>query len=104
MNFKGTWHIFEMEVWDEDYFNCEVQAYIKIDSNDFGHFQFGLVSCDIDGDYTGDERFEFTFEGNAELDMVSGSGWLKMINYDLLEGEFRFHLGDDSMFRAKRAK
>ena len=30
----GEWHIQEMEMWDADYFNMEVQAYIKINSND----------------------------------------------------------------------
>ena len=29
--FTGTWHIYEMSMWDEDYFNMEVQAYIQID-------------------------------------------------------------------------
>lgn len=26
----GTWHITEMEMWDEDYINLEQQAYIRI--------------------------------------------------------------------------
>jgi hypothetical protein len=26
----GLWHIYEMEMWDEDYFNMEVQTYIEI--------------------------------------------------------------------------
>ena len=29
MDFTGTWHIYEMEMWDEYYFNMEVQAYIS---------------------------------------------------------------------------
>ena len=29
MDFTGTWHIYEMEAWDEDYFNMDVQAYIR---------------------------------------------------------------------------
>ena len=49
VNFIGTWYIYEMEMWDEDYFNMEVQAYIKIVSNSCGDFQFGLVSGEIDG-------------------------------------------------------
>ncbi|GAN32690.1 MAG: hypothetical protein UZ01_00066 [Candidatus Brocadia sinica] len=24
MNFIGTWYIYEMEMWDEDYFNMEM--------------------------------------------------------------------------------
>jgi hypothetical protein len=29
--FIGTWHIYEMSEWDEDYFNMETQAYIEIE-------------------------------------------------------------------------
>jgi hypothetical protein len=38
-----------MELWDEDYFNMEVQAYITIEPNNRGCFQFGLVSGEING-------------------------------------------------------
>ncbi len=48
--FSGTWHIYEMETWDEDYFNMEVQAYIKINPSGSGEFQFGLVSGQIGGE------------------------------------------------------
>jgi hypothetical protein len=41
---KGRKHITEMENWDEDYFNMEVQAYIEIDERGAGDFQFGLVT------------------------------------------------------------
>ena len=40
----GIWHIQEMEMWDEDYFNMEVQAHITINEDMSGSFQFGLVS------------------------------------------------------------
>ncbi|MDQ1318026.1 MAG: hypothetical protein QG588_1682, partial [Candidatus Poribacteria bacterium] len=50
MSFTGTWHIYEMENWDEGYFNMEVQAYITIDSSYGGEFQFGLVYGNIDGE------------------------------------------------------
>jgi len=63
MNYEGIWHITQMDMWDEDYFNMAVQAFIRISSNGFGHFQFGLVSGDIDGEVikTGNtDRFEFT--------------------------------------------
>ena len=38
MDFTGTWHIYEMELWDEDYFNIDVQAYIMIEPDNMGHF------------------------------------------------------------------
>ncbi len=107
MDFTGTWHIYEMEMWDEDYFNMEVQAYIKINSNNCGDFQFGLVSGEIDGKvvkYADGKRFEFTWEGNDECDLACGSGWIRIKEKDLLGGEIRIHNGDDSTFLARRAR
>ena len=105
MDFTGTWHIFEMEIWGEDYFNMEVQAYIEINSSMLGNFQFGLVKADINEvNYEDEERLEFTWEGNEENDPMSGSGCLKMIDNDLLEGEFRIQKGDSSRFRARRGR
>ena len=107
MDFEGTWHIYEMEMWDKEYFNMEVQAFITIKSDCLGNFQFGLVSGEIDGkvvDHADKKRFEFTFEGNDENDDTSGSGWIKLKDKSIIEGEFRFHQGDDSKFLARRAK
>jgi hypothetical protein len=107
MDFTGTWHIYEMELWDEDYFNMDVQAYIKIEPDNLGRFQFGLVCGGIDGriiDYFDGTRFEFTFEGNDECDPVSGYGWVRIKEKDTLEGELRLHLGDSSTFLARRAE
>ena len=63
MKFEGIWHIKEMENWDEDYCNMEVQAYIEIDERGAGDFQFGLVTGAIDGEIAADklgEKLEFT--------------------------------------------
>lgn len=106
-DFTGTWHIYEMELWDEDYFNMEVQAYIKIEPDNNGDFQFGLVCGEIDGrivDYVDGKRFEFTWDGNDECDRVFGSGWVRIKEKSELEGEFRFHHGDYSTFSAKKVK
>jgi hypothetical protein len=35
--FIGTWHIYEMSEWDEDYFNMETQAYIEIEPSNSGN-------------------------------------------------------------------
>jgi len=98
------WHIYEMELWDEDYFNMEVQAYIEIASNGQGSFQFGLVSGQIDGkvvDYSQVKRFEFTWDGFDECDAVHGSGWIERKEANIIKGEFRIHCGDDSKFLAR---
>jgi len=105
MKYEGIWHIKEMSNWDEDYFNMDVQAYLKISPNGSGEFQFGLVSGQIDGKivkYPNGNRFEFSWEGADECDSASGCGWLKMPK-DVVEGEFRFFQGDESTFVASRA-
>ena len=107
MNFEGKWNICEMDMWDKDYFNMEVQAYISIDSSGRGNFQFGLVSGDIRGkvrNINDGKTFEFRFEGMAEMDETSGEGWLKIVDENNIEGEFEFDEGDSSGFNAIRAK
>lgn len=106
MKLSGTWHIYEMENWDEDYFNMEVQAYIEINERGAGDFQFGLVTGQIDGEIVKDqsgEKLEFTWEGGDENDEASGSGWLRLKDKNTLEGKIKFHGGDSSLFSAKRA-
>jgi hypothetical protein len=107
MKYAGIWHIAEMSAWDEDYFNMEVQAYLRIGSNGMGEFQFGLVSGAMDGEVvkTGDvERFEFTWEGQDENDPLSGSGWLELIEKDKVRGRIKLHLGDSSELLAVRVE
>ena len=102
----GPWHITDMEMWDEDYFNMEVQAYIQIEEDGFGDFQFGLVSGSLDGhleECGAEPRFTFTWDGRDEMDPVSGSGWLRPIGDGEAEGLIKIHRGDRSRFRAQRA-
>ena len=105
----GYWEIYEMELWDEDYFNMETQAYIEIKSDRQGLFQFGLVTGFLDGylEQIGDiERFSFTWEGTDEVDEASGSGWLKLIDdndANEAEGCIDMHQGDRSGFKVIRA-
>ncbi len=100
--FTGKWHIYEMEMWDEDYFNMEVQAFIEIEKNDTGHFQFGLVSGYIDGETVGSSKLEFTWNGNDECDEAQGNGWIKLKDENSLKGSIKIHMGDKSKFWAKR--
>ena len=94
-------------MWDEDYFNMEVQAYLEVGPNNLGDFQFGLVSGDLDGyveQESGKERFVFTWEGQDEMDPVTGSGWVKLAGKGEVEGLIKLHLGDRSGFKARRAR
>jgi hypothetical protein len=102
----GLWHIYEMDMWDEDYFNMETQAYIEITPTNGGEFQFGLVTGSIDGDLednNGEERFVFTWDGADEMDEASGSGWLQLSSKDEVEGLIKMHGGDRSIFKARKA-
>ncbi len=106
MKYEGTWHITEMEQWDDEYLNMEVQAYIQIRRDGGGDFQFGLVSGQIDGEVevaASGDRFTFTWDGNDECDPAAGSGWLVLVNKDTLKGKIKFHQGDSSTLTAERA-
>lgn len=101
----GTWHILEMSGWDADYINMEVQAYIRIGKNGIGEFQFGLVSGQVNGRFEKDADgpvFDFTWEGSDEGDDMSGDGWISAGDDGTAEGEFRIHMGDISLFRARK--
>lgn len=105
--FVGIWHIHEMEMWDEDYCNMEVQAFIEVRKGDVGNFQFGLVSGHLGGfleTEDGKERFFFSWEGQDEMDPASGMGWLRLAGEDEVEGLISLHMGDRSEFKARRAQ
>jgi hypothetical protein len=96
-----------MEMWDGDYFNMEVQAYVRIDSEGLGEFQFVLVSGEIDGEIVEDgtdERFEFTWGGNDKCDPALASGWFRLKDKNSIEGRIKIHMGDNSAFSARRVK
>ena len=85
----------------------DVQAYIKIEPDNNGYFQFGLVCGEIDGrivDCADAKKFEFTWEGNDECDHVFGSCWVRIKENGVIEGEFIVHRGDSSTFSAKKAE
>ena len=107
MEFDGLWHIYEMELWDKQYFNMEVQAYIELDAEGFGNFQFGLIMGYLHGQINSDdsgETLEFTWEGGDEDNPASGSGWLRLKEPNILEGQINFHEGESTMFWAERAR
>ncbi len=107
MKYTGDWRIDEMDLWEADYLNIEVEAFISIDERGNGQFQFGLVSGNIDGKVIkrkSETRLEFTWEGNDECDKASGSGWIQLRDDDTLDGEIKFHGGDRSSLVATRIK
>jgi hypothetical protein len=106
--FEGLWHIVSMSGWDEDYFNEEVQAFIELEANGTGHFQFGYVQGYMDwrpGTRDDQPAVEWTWEGTDGADMTEmmGRGWAKLEGEEL-HGMIVIHLGDESDFVAKRAR
>ena len=107
MEYSGKWRIAEMAMWDSDYLDMEVEAYIEIEPSGSGEFQFGLVFGQIDGEVVKDgkdRRFEFTWDSNDENDPASGSGWLKLKDKNTMDGQIKLHEGDHSSLVAKRMK
>ena len=105
MQFEGVWNIFEMEMWSEEYFNMEVQAFIKINNNGEGTFQFGLVTGGFIGKIINKdncEKFTFKWIGTDELEPVYGTCCMEIINENLLLGRFVFDNDEESDFKARK--
>lgn len=101
----GRWRIHHMSTWGEDYRDMEVEAYIEINEDRSGRFQFGLVVGHIDWRRTrrgGKPAIAFSWAGNDENDEVSGRGWAVLESPTELRGRIYIHMGDDSSFRARR--
>ncbi|MBI5632869.1 MAG: hypothetical protein HZA15_05260 [Nitrospirae bacterium] len=98
----GKWRIYHMDEWDEEYIDMEETAYLKINKDGTGQFQFGLVTGEIDGRIEirkENERIEFSWSGFDENDAMSGRGWAE-VNKKEMNGWIYIHLGDDSGFKA----
>ena len=90
-----------MDAWDEEFFNMDGQAYIHIDADGSGRFEFGAAQSEIDGKVSG-KRFEFSFQGFDEGDKVSGWGWVSLKDTETLIGEIRIFQGEASGFIAEK--
>ncbi|HOW71083.1 MAG TPA: hypothetical protein PKY77_10820 [Phycisphaerae bacterium] len=103
--FLGRWRITEMEMWDQDYLDMEVKAFILFEGNGIGQFQFGLVRGCIDyrpSERHGKPAVEWSWESSDECDPAMGRGWAVLETPEMLAGRIFFHQGDDSSFKAKR--
>ncbi len=105
--FVGRWHIVSMSMWDEDYLNEEVQAFIEFKGDTLGGFQFGYVRGDLDyreGLRDGEPAVEWSWEGTDEADgrPLTGRGWA-ILKGERPHGLIAIHMGDESEFEAERA-
>jgi hypothetical protein len=97
----GRWRIVEMALWDRDFLDLVEPAYIAFNIGGLGEFAFGAVTGDIDYRIAAGE-VRFTWRGYDEGDEQSEDGIAELEQDGTLSGEIRFHLGDDSTFKARR--
>ncbi len=76
--FVGYWRITEMEVWDAEYLDLIVPAFIEFDREQMGQFQFGTVRGWLDCRFSerdGAPVVDFSWEGENDNDPGCGRGW-----------------------------
>jgi len=101
----GHWRITQMEMWDQDFVDAEVEGYVRLDDGGSGEFQFGYVHGLIDHDLgrrDGRPAAEWSWEGNDEMDPASGRGWAALQDDGTIKGKLSFHRGEKSGFVAIR--
>ncbi len=106
MNFTGVWDVVASPDFDDDYLSIEVEPYISLEQEGTrisGEYQVGLQQGTIDGRLQDDTHVFFSFEGNDEMDEVTGAGTLTL-NGDRLEFTLMYHQGDDYTFECVRRR
>ena len=97
---KGKWRIVELPNYEPDYADMVEPAYILFDGKGGGEFAFGCVTAALYGAAKAN-YVEFDWNGSDEMDQVDGDGWADLQADGTLNGQFRFHNGDDIDFIAK---
>ena len=100
-NFVGRWRITNTEVWDREALDMLVPAHMTFEANGRGQFEMICVVGEMDCEFE-EDRVDFTWEGNDEMDQASGRGWAVVKKDGTLRGRIAFHHGDKSSFVAAR--
>ncbi|MCK5680852.1 hypothetical protein KAI46_08600 [bacterium] len=69
----GKWRITEMDLWDQDYVDMDVEGYFNFQEDNIGDFQFSLVQGAIDyriEKFASKERLEFSCIRHSKLDSI----------------------------------
>lgn len=102
MSLKGKWRIAEMPDFEAGYPDMVEPAYILFEDDGSGEFAFGCVTGQIWSAAADAAATEFSWDGNDEMDAVSGDGSAELQPNGSLQGEIRRHNGDDYSFIARR--
>jgi hypothetical protein len=100
-DFVGKWRITETEVWDRDALDMLVPAHITFEASGRATFEMICVVGEMDCEFE-DDRVDFTWAGNDEMDEASGRGWAVIQKDGTLRGRIAFRHGDKSSFVARR--
>ena len=103
MSVLGKWRIVELPGYEDDYANMVEPAYILFEDGR-GEFAFGCVTGAFAGGTSRKgERTAVAFDwnGNDEMDAVSGSGSAELQANGSLRGEIHVHRGDKIPFIAR---
>ncbi len=101
MSVLGQWRIIAMPDYTEDYPDMVEPAYLRFDQNGSGEFAFGCVTGHIWGAGRG-RHVAFSWSGNDEMDEANGDGCAEIQPDGSLQGQIRFHGGDEANFTAQR--
>jgi hypothetical protein len=99
--FVGKWRITETEVWDREALDMLVPAHMTFGANGRAQFEMICVVGEMDCEFE-EDRVDFTWAGNDEMDEASGRGWAVIKKDGTLRGRIYFHHGDNSSFVARR--
>ena len=100
MSILGKWRIVEMPDYQANYPDMVEPAYILFGPYG-GEFAFGCVTGAFADTSPGDAT-AFDWDGNDEMDEVSGDGWAELQPDGSLLGGINFHNGDEIAFNARR--
>jgi len=101
--FIGRWRITWMEVWDQDYIDCEQPGYFDFSENNLGEFAFGYVEGQLDVRYSSrQKRLDYSWQGGDESDPCCGRGFFKFSDNNHGEGQIYFHMGEESAIKIER--
>ena len=103
----GHYRITHMEQWEQDFVDAEKPGFIRFEGERQGEFHFGYVHGFMDVEQTerdGRPAVDWSWDGNDEMDEVSGRGWAVLQDDGMLVGKLFFHQGDSSGFTATKRK
>lgn len=97
----GRWRITEADLWDHAHLDLVEPARITIGEDGHGAIVFGALSAGLDCEYAQSIVF-FTWHGFDDMHEVWGDGSVELDDDGTVEIEFRYHLGDEAILKARR--